>query len=67
MKLEDMKALEVKQIEDLISEWKQELFKLRVNASIQKKAEKSHMFSLLRKRIARGYTVVRQKQQVSKG
>jgi ribosomal protein L29 len=62
MKLDEMKALQVPELEDKISDWKRELIVLRVQADIQKKAEKVHMFRLLRKQVARAYTLIRQKQ-----
>jgi ribosomal protein L29 len=62
MKLNEMKPLNISQLEDKIFEWKRELVVLRVQSDIQKKVEKVHMFKLLRKQIARGYTLIREKQ-----
>jgi ribosomal protein L29 len=62
MKLDEMKPLKISQLEDKIFEWKRDLVVLRVQSNIQKKVEKVHMFRLLRKQIARGYTLIRQKQ-----
>ncbi len=62
MKLDEMKPLKISELKDKIFEWKRELVVLRVQSDIQKKVEKVHMFKLLRKQIARGYTLIREKQ-----
>lgn len=61
MKFEEMKTMSKEQLEDKIEDWNQELFKLNVAKDLEKKAEKPHMFSLLKKQIARAKTLMRQK------
>jgi len=57
MTLDEIKKLSNEQLEKLIIDTKQELMKMRVSAAMQKKADKPHMFKILKKRIARAHTV----------
>ena len=57
MTLDEIKKLNNEELEKHIADWKTELTKLRVTAMMQKKADKPHMFKLLKRRIARAYTV----------
>ena len=66
MKLEEMQTMEQLQLFDQVEEWKKELLKLRIEASIQKKAESPHKFKELRRNIARALTVNRQKEMEGK-
>jgi ribosomal protein L29 len=61
MKLEEMRGLDQKQLEDKISDWRKELLKERVVANRNKKASKPHIFPKLKKQIARAYTLINQK------
>ncbi len=61
MKLEEMKSLSNDQLEDKIGDWKNEILKLKIDASLQKKSEAPHKFKLLRKQIARAFTLIKQK------
>lgn len=60
MNAEEMKTLSVEQLKDAIQDWKKELFALSVKLNREKKAEKPHMFVLLKKQIARAKTFIRQ-------
>lgn len=62
MKWNEMKTLSNEQLEDKIADWKNELYKAKVSASMQKKVEKTHVFPQLRRQIARAYTLIKQKQ-----
>ena len=57
MTLDEIKKLNNEQLEKLIIDSKQELMKMRVSAAMQKKADKPHMFKVIKKRIARAHTV----------
>ena len=57
MTLDEIKKLNNDELIKHIVDWKKELMKLRVSAMMQKKAEKPHMFKVLKKRIARAHTV----------
>lgn len=59
MTLDEIKNLKTDELEKNIIEWKKELMKLRVSAMMQKKADKPHMFKVIKKRIARAHTVKR--------
>lgn len=61
MKLEEMRGLDQKQLENQILDWRAELLKERVVANRNKKAKKPHLFPKLRKQIARAYTLINQK------
>ena len=63
MKLEEMRQLEIEELQKDIEKWKKEFFVEKMAASREKKAKKPHIFSFLRKRIARAYTVIRQKER----
>jgi len=60
MNLDEMKKLSTEQLIDLVGDTRKELFKLSVNASLEKKAEAPHKFKLLRKQIARANTLITQ-------
>jgi ribosomal protein L29 len=62
MKLEEMRGLDQKQLENQIAGWKGELLKERVAANRNKKAKTPHIFPKLKKQIARAYTLIIQKQ-----
>ena len=62
MKLEEMKALSQEQLLDNVEDWKKKLVQLRIEASIQKKAEKPHKFRELKTQIARALTLYRLKE-----
>ena len=62
MKFEEMKTLSGDQLSDVVGDWRKELLKLSIDASLQKKAESPHKFKLLRKQIARALTLLKQKQ-----
>ncbi len=62
MKLEEMRGLDQKQLENQIAGWKGELLKERVIANRNKKAKTPHIFPKLKKQIARAYTLIIQKQ-----
>lgn len=57
MTLDEIKKLSNDELETHIMEWRKELMKLRVAAMMQKKADKPHMFKVIKKRIARAHTV----------
>lgn len=57
MTLDEIKKLSKEELESNIVSWKKELMKLRVAAMMEKKADKPHMFKVLKKRIARAHTV----------
>lgn len=57
MTLDEIKKLNNEELEKHITDWKKELMKLRVSAMMQKKADKPHMFKVLKKRIARAHTM----------
>ncbi|MCH9621256.1 MAG: hypothetical protein S4CHLAM20_06740 [Chlamydiia bacterium] len=57
MTFDEIKNLSNEELEKNIVEWKKELMKLRVAAMMEKKADKPHMFKVLKKRIARAHTV----------
>lgn len=61
MSLEEMRALKKEELTTKILEWKQELFLLTAKKNREKKAEKPHMFRLLRQQIARANTLRNQK------
>jgi len=61
MKLEEMRGLDTKQLAGQIADWKAELFKERVTANRNKKAKKPHLFTQLKRQIARAYTLINQK------
>ncbi len=61
MKLEEMRGLDQKQLEDQILGWRAELLKERVIANRNKKAKKPHLFPKLKRQIARAYTLINQK------
>ncbi len=62
VELEEMKKMSLKELEDQVDLWRTEYTNITFNANLQKKAEKPHMFNLLRKQIARAKTVVKLKQ-----
>ena len=57
MTLDEIKKLSEDELKKHIADWKKELMKLKVSAMMQKKADKPHMFKVLKKRIARAHTV----------
>ena len=61
MKFEEMKTLSEEKLIDHINDWKKELFKISVAKDREKKAAKPHMFTELKKRVARANTLIRQK------
>lgn len=59
MTLDEIKKLSNEELEKHIVDWKKELMKLRITAMMEKKADKPHMFKVLKKCIARAHTVRR--------
>ncbi len=62
MSLEELKSKSVPDLHDQIDLWREEYTRLKIVANLQKKAEKPHMFRLLKKQTARAMTLIKQKQ-----
>ncbi len=60
--LEELRSKSVQALQDQIDLWREEYTKLKIEANLQKKAEKPHMFRFLRKQTARAMTLIKQKQ-----
>ncbi len=56
----EIKTLSADQLVDTVVQSKKELFKLKTDAHLQKKAEKPHLFKAERKKIARAFTALNQ-------
>ena len=57
----ELHASDVQQLKTRVEEWRRELFGLQLNA-VTSPVKDISQFSLLRKNIARGLTIIRQKQ-----
>ena len=62
MRLEELRSKSVQGLQDQIDLWREEYIKLKIAANLQKKAEKPHMFGLLKKQVAQAMTLIKQKQ-----
>lgn len=60
MKFQEMKQLSKEQLVDIIEDSKKEIYKLSIQASMEKKSATPHKFKMLRKKIAQAKTRITQ-------